>query len=245
MNLKLPKSTKKKIVNNIKLIYLNEKLKRLIPEVRKSLDIPDNFYSHFFPQDNKIFLEKLDGVYELIGNLIGRWSEDKQGISTEIFDKIDAYASNDEQKLSSLARECKINPILWGEIVMGRIVGVPLSAMLIMSDQFAVHYLPIIGGQESGLIPIHLNELTTLDDIKAIWPLILKTQNEIGKANKYKYAKREFSQIERNQRATELRKEGLTYSQIHKQLLKEGFDSPGYDYVSKMLKGYKNVKGGN
>lgn len=121
-------------------------------------------------------------------------------------------------------------------------------------DRFLYHYI-LFGNREftsySGMInykssknrnkrklSIRILPNTTIKDIEHLWPLIKRYQEELSYYSPKRFKK--IINLRRDKLIFDSKKQGLTCRQIVGLLKEQGYGGVSYDYVSKIVKRYKN-----
>ena len=98
------------------------------------------------------------------------------------------------------------------------------------------NYFPTVDSS----LRIQINELTSVNDVKHIWSEIEKKQR-MFKGNNRLATKEKYANHDRDKFAYELRKnKKMAHNDIKKELEHKGFGSYDYEYISKIIKAYKD-----
>lgn len=252
-----------RVEQNIKLIYENQEIDKYINKQRKRypglVDLYKNVFGSMDPfLPNYIQFETAEGVSteakigpmknmdEVISYMLSyKYNDEYLGQPDEypeeskFLEGINSYSKDSE--IIKICEKLKISPVLWREIIKAKLIGVDeknlLSFIDFISDNY---YTPQIKIKNDGLY-IKVNEATTIEDIKMIWPEIKERQIKIGK--KYNTQIRKYTNYERDKLVYKLTKEGKTYKQISDTLKERGYKCPLGDWwVSKAKEARKNKK---
>lgn len=261
MDQKTYKAIRKKMVNNIKIIYGNTSINNELNRITKSnpylVDAskilennPLSKYKSYSINDNKITETKNNSLFNYIINIIviylsktGKEKEKNKKIS-HFFDKI--LTHKNEDIFDKICKQNKYNPKIWRDFFILRFLGLRIEQAYNCIDNIIYHnYLPkpvIIDDK----ILIEINELTTQDDVKSIWKDVKEMQNIFEKNNSFKNEKREFITFHRGKKTAKSFGENIKYINFSEKRKKTGYKKNGsFDhdeevtYIYKIKKNFK------
>ncbi len=226
----------------IKLLINKPDFDKAIVELRVKWDIPkkglkdqkeiDNWYQQL-EQDDKSFIEQ-------------NWTRKKTELQKikESGDHFKYKSLLDDfnhsiprnallRDIKALVKEFKLSP-RW-------VRGVNRYLLTNNPDTLGMFIGPVISTKidfefDTQVISIEIDADTTLNDIKAIWPSVKSAQKNLRYKTQDKF--QPLRQFERNKKAYELQKQGLTYEEIAKEL-SNAKKEYGYEDVGKMIERYK------
>lgn len=243
-----------RVEQNVRLIYENQEIDKFINKLKEDLELP-YFYEDVFKTMNPFKLNYVGGYDEngktietevgpmnnmdsvinfmLSHNLTNEFMghPEEYPAIRKIFKAINSFNENSE--IMQICKQTEVSPRIFRDVIKAKLIGVNLNDLLDNKDWIIENYYlpkPLI---KDGELTIKINELTTIDDIKMVWSKIEKKQIKIGEG--YKSQVRKYSNMERDQRASELKESGKTWPQVIEILKSEGYKCPtGYDWAGHM-----------
>jgi len=232
-----------RVEQNIKLIYENKEIDKFISKERKKYPGLDNLYNDVFGSmnpflpnyiqfeieeggDNEAKIGPMENMDEIISYMLSyKYRDEYLGWpdnypeESKFLKEINSFSKSSE--IIKICEKLKISPALWREIIKAKLIGISEENLLSFKDFISEnYYLPQIKIKDDGLY-IKINEATTIEDVKIIWPKIKELQAKIGE--NYKTQIRKYSNIKRDERACELKGEGKKWKEIVRILQKEGY----------------------
>lgn len=261
MNQKNYKAIRKKMVNNIKIIYgnksINDELNRIaktnpyLADIAKKMknDLLSKFSSYTINENSDFIKKRNNSLSDYLLSILADYSlENGRGKRKEEIKKAKKYfykilTHKDEDIFDRICRKNKYNPRIWRDFFILRFLGLKIEQAYDCIDNIIYHnYLPkpII---EKDKIIIEINELTTQDDIKMIWKEIEKVQCDFENINSFKNQKREFITFSRGKKITEQMEGNLDYIDFSEKRQKTGYKKNGnYDHDEENTYKYKIKK---
>lgn len=252
-----------RVEQNVRLIYENQAIDKFINKQRNRypglVDLFNNVFGSMDPfLPNYIQFETEEGkteeakigpmksMDEIISYMLSyKYRDEYLGQSDEypeeskFLEEINSFSK--DSGIIKICDKLKISPALWREVIKAKLIGVDEKNLLGFIDYILDnYYAPKIKIKNDGLY-IKINEATTIEDIKMIWPEIKEQQIKIGEG--YKTQIRKYTNYERDKLVYKLTKEGKTYAQIDTILKQSGYKCPeGNWWISKAKKTRKNKK---
>lgn len=232
MDKKTYKAIKQKIINNVEIIYENSVIKKELKnffEKYPSLEVLQEeaeragaFTGSMAYVDGvgEIELDPISSLHDYIGlmlhgDLVADFYGDKYPYTeeTELLKKIIQEKNN---PIDNVCKKLKINPLIWRDVVIAKFLNIPKDTILsFMDDIINNYYLPKIKIEKDKII-IEINELTTIDDLKAVSNEINRTQKIFEKKYKYVNQKRKIKNLKNDKEIVKLLDKGLKRKEVVK-----------------------------
>lgn len=252
-----------RVEQNIRLICENQEIDKFINKQRNRypglVDLFNDIFGSMDPflpnyiqfeteegKTEEAKIEPMKNMDEIISYMLSyKYRDEYLGQSDEypeeskFLQEINSFSKDSE--IIKICDKLKVSPALWREVIKAKLIGIEEKNLLSFIDYISEnYYAPKIKIKNDGLY-IKINEATTIEDIKMIWPEIKEQQDTMGK--NYKTQIRKYSNIERDKRACELKNEGKKWKDIIKILQKEGYKcTDSYSDASQMKRVRKKRK---